>query len=361
MLLEAGNEGSVAAQTSSDQRRRRTPDRTPYVAGEAMRSPVAAGARGPGRTSRRARPPAKIRAPAASRAGTAGPSTGQRAVPTRRPRPSLDLILTGALCSAALWQGWRMRDEYLLVADSGLGYALGIAGLGMMVLLLLYPVRKRARFLRNAGDLRRWFHVHMALGLVGPTAILLHANFQLGSSNATAALMSMLLVAGSGIVGRVIYTRVHSKYLGHRATLRALRAGAEEGQGGLGSLLDLAPELEVLIAEFEARLLVPANGPLQGARRFLSAGREAAALRRSAWRIVRAALRAERRARVGRAPLLRRRDARRALVGYVRAVKREVRLSAYARAFSIWHVLHLPLCVLLYAAAAVHVVAVHMF
>ena len=302
----------------------------------------------------RAGPPVAVRTSEASGARNAGPSA-------RQPRPAIDLIVTGAICSAALWQGWRMRDEYLLVAESGLGYALGVAGLGMMVLLLLYPVRKRARFLRNVGSLRRWFHVHMALGLLGPTAILLHANFQLGSRNATAALASMLLVAGSGIVGRVIYTKVHADFMGHRANLRELRAGAGEGRGPLGALLVLAPELEVLIAAFEARLLVPADGPLRGGWRFLRAGREAGAMRRSAWRIVRAALRTQRRASGGMAPVLRRRDARRALDGYVRAVKREVRYGTYARAFSVWHVLHLPLCVLLYAAAAMHVVAVHMF
>jgi hypothetical protein len=306
-------------------------------------------------------PPAAARASAASRAHSPRPSAKQRGAPARRPRPAIDLLVTGAVCGAALWLGWRKREEFLIVADSGFGYALGIAGLGMMVLLLLYPVRKRARFLRNAGNLRSWFHVHMMLGLLGPTAILLHANFQLGSRNATAALASMLLVAGSGIVGRFIYTKLHADYLGHRATLRELKSGAEQGRGALGILLDLAPEVEVLMSAFEARVLAPARGPIAGARRFLRAGREAQTMKRSVWRIVRENLRTQRRSRAGRGPVLRRSEARRALRTYVRAVKREIRFGTYVRAFSVWHVLHLPLCVLLYAAAAVHVVAVHMF
>jgi hypothetical protein len=34
---------------------------------------------------------------------------------------------------------------------------------------------------------------------------------------------------------------------------------------------------------------------------------------------------------------------------------------AYERLFSVWHALHVPLCVLLFAAAAVHVLAVHLY
>jgi hypothetical protein len=46
---------------------------------------------------------------------------------------------------------------------------------------------------------------------------------------------------------------------------------------------------------------------------------------------------------------------------HVRAVRRVAELRAWERLFSAWHGLHLPLCVLLFGAAAFHVVAVHLY
>ncbi|MDH3519272.1 MAG: hypothetical protein OEM49_02350 [Myxococcales bacterium] len=289
----------------------------------------------------------------------APPARPARAPGQRASALALSLAGTGIACALLLWTGWLARDEYWIVARSGVGYALGIAGLAMMALLLLYSLRKRIRALRNLGSLRGWFLVHMMLGLLGPTAILLHANFQLGSRNSTVALVSMLLVAGSGIAGRFIYTRIHHEYHGRRATLAEIRAAAQDGRGALGALAQHSPELIRTLRELESRLLTPSSGRVQGAWRFLRAGGiERAAVRR-AWRSVRPLLTAQRRGadRLGLHP----RAARRALEQYGAAVRRVARFSGYERAFAIWHVLHLPLCVLLFATAAVHVLAVHVY
>jgi hypothetical protein len=290
--------------------------------------------------------------PAAPARRTGEPSSA-RSGPARGP------FVTGLACAALLWLGWRSRSDYWIDARFGLGYALGIAGLAMMVLLLLYSLRKRARALRHAGSLRVWFHIHMMLGLLGPTAILLHANFRLGSHNSTMALASMLLVAGSGIVGRFIYTKIHHEYLGRMATLGELRAEASSGYGALGSLAHLTPELARIMRDLEALLLTPPRNPAHGAWRFLWAGSITRAAARRAWRSSRHALCALEHS--NRAAAMRPGDARRALRAYAAAVRRAARFSGYARAFSVWHLLHLPLCVLLFGAALVHIIAVHVF
>jgi hypothetical protein len=115
-------------------------------------------------------------------------------------------------CAALVAWGASVREENYVSADFGLGYALGIAGLGCMTLLLLYSVRKRARALGSLGPLRGWLGVHMMLGILGPVAILFHANFRLGSTNSSVALACMLVVAASGVVGRVIYPRIHQAF-----------------------------------------------------------------------------------------------------------------------------------------------------
>src|SRR5262249_32651988 len=55
---------------------------------------------------------------------------------------------------AALTFGWMNQDEEYIVPNNGLGYWLGVAGASMMLLLLLYPLRKRVRML---GSVTVWF------------------------------------------------------------------------------------------------------------------------------------------------------------------------------------------------------------
>jgi len=47
--------------------------------------------------------------------------------------------------------------------------------------------------------------------------------------------------------------------------------------------------------------------------------------------------------------------------GYLTAIRRIAQYRGYERLFSLWHAFHLPFCVMLFLAAAVHVVAVHMY
>jgi hypothetical protein len=51
----------------------------------------------------------------------------------------------------------------------------------------------------------------------------------------------------------------------------------------------------------------------------------------------------------------------RALRRHVAAIRRMGRFATYERAFALWHAFHLPFCVVLFGAAAVHVVAVHIY
>ena len=110
--------------------------------------------------------------------------------------------------------GWLLRDLHWINAEEGIGYWLGIIGGSVMLFLLLYPLRKRVRFLHMFGSTRQWFRLHMILGLVGPLMILYHCNFQLGSFNSKVALYCMLLVAGSGIIGKHFYAKIHNGLYG---------------------------------------------------------------------------------------------------------------------------------------------------
>ncbi|HMA73173.1 MAG TPA: hypothetical protein VKP67_17080 [Xanthobacteraceae bacterium] len=141
---------------------------------------------------------------------------------------------------AVLWISWLNRDDSGLTPESGAGYWLGIVGSSLMVLLLLYPLRKRVRFLRLLGTVAFWFRAHMVLGILGPTLILLHANFRLGSINSNVALAAMLVVATSGIIGRYLYGKIHLGLYGRKAVVREILADADALKGLIGAGLPIA-------------------------------------------------------------------------------------------------------------------------
>jgi len=284
------------------------------------------------------------------------PVDATQSVPSKRlrlyERPSRDvglwLLLIGAcvILSTAL----ALRGEHRLVPDRGAGYALGIVGLAAMAALLGYSVRKRMRFARRWGRVGDWFRVHMFLGIAGPVAILLHCNFRLGSANANVALVSALAVSSSGVVGRLLYGRIHAGLFGRRLSLVELRAAVTESKARVDAEAGSAAAAALEPVERFERVALARRGFVRSTLRLLALP----FLRRRA--------RHEAAARFGAAGSGATGDELRARVdAYLSAVSRASAFSACERLFALWHVLHLPLCVVLFLAAAVHVVAVHVY
>ena len=148
---------------------------------------------------------------------------------------------------AALYFGWYMPTERYITPKRGLGYALGIIGGSLMLLLLLYSLRKRYTWLRFLGPTPSWFRFHMVLGVLGPLCILYHANFSTGATNSNVALFSMLIVAGSGLVGRYIYAHIHHGLYGRKlelSELRTRRRGPARPVGRISFLPELVTRIE---------------------------------------------------------------------------------------------------------------------
>jgi len=255
-----------------------------------------------------------------------------------------------ASSAIALSWGWSVRDEFYLTAESGLGYALGIVGLGCMLLLLLYSLRKRIRALRDWGPIRHWFGIHMFLGVAGPVAILFHANFRLGSLNSTVALLCVILVASSGLIGRFIYPKVHTNLYGRKTSLRELRGEASRSRRAVDSAASGVPGVSQALTGFETHALGEECGALQSWLRFFALPVRSRFVRRRCARMMETV-----RDRAHRAAL----DAE--VAAYLKAVRRVAEFRGYERLLSLWHAFHLPFCVMLFLAAAVHVLAVHMY
>lgn len=258
------------------------------------------------------------------------------------------LVLGGVV--AAIIYGWLHRDDAIIDPEHGLGYALGIIGGTMMIILLGYPLRKRARpASRAVGSVGFWFRFHMLLGLLGPLAILYHSRFNWGALNSAFALGAMIVVASSGLIGRFFYSRVHRGYSGRKLELRALKQEMDE----LLSKLEQrgVPRDAILerIQPFEERAVKAGSAFWSSAGAVLELGIET----RLAQRRLIAALPQD---TDGRVDLV-----RELLAHYFQAVRRAAEFAFYDRLLRLWHLLHLPLFILLVAAALLHIVAVHMY
>jgi len=258
---------------------------------------------------------------------------------------------------------WFAGQADLYKPGDDFGYYLGLVGSIFMLLLLLYPLRKRVPFLQRAGELRNWFRVHMFLGIAGPVLILYHSTLRVASLNAAVAFYSMLIVAGSGIVGRFIYTKIHHGLYGRQATLRERQEHLGLEGESLKSKFHFAPRVEQRLKDLEAYATDQTRLGLLGARRFLSL---TVRTRYVYWRSMREVGRVLSRAAAERGwprgeKAHRIRVARRMLKGYMRELQEVAQFRTYERLFSLWHVLHVPFVFMLVFSAIVHVVYVHMY
>jgi hypothetical protein len=258
---------------------------------------------------------------------------------------------------------WGVARGKYYAPGSEFGYWLGVAGGVMMLTLLFYPLRKYVRAFRNLGPLAHWFRLHMIFGIAGPTLILLHSTFHLGSLNAAVAFVCMLLVALSGIVGRFLYRHIHLGLYGRRATLQEVQILLGNSAGEVRSKLHFAPEVEKLLKSFETWAMDHSGGYLRGTFDFLTLPiRSQLTLLRCRLEISRVMARhARTRGWPGAKYRARRQMAVKLVRSYLFALQRAAQFSAYERLFSLWHVVHVPFIYMLVVSGVFHVIAVHMY
>jgi hypothetical protein len=272
-------------------------------------------------------------------------------------------LLFAAAVLAALYAGWINREEEYIRAETGIGYWLGIVGSLMMLVLLLYPLRKKWRVLRSFGKVPAWFQMHMILGIVGPVLVIFHANFRTESLNASIALFFMLTIVASGIIGRYLFSKIHKGLYGTKAEIRGILADAGFMKQALGGDYSGSGRLLAELEKFEARVLVRHGSFFSSLRASLALGWRWQALRARLLRGVKADIEAEGKRR-GWGWMTRRKRlnlVKDHLAIYFAAVSKAARFSVYDRMFAAWHVLHMPLFFLLVLTAVVHVIAVHLY
>jgi hypothetical protein len=232
--------------------------------------------------------------------------------------------------------------DHTVFRPSGLvGQGLGIAGsLMMLVGVGSYSARKRVAALQRFGKLRKWLTFHIFLCTLGPFLVLLHTSFKFGNI-ASISFWSMAVVVASGVFGRYVYVRIPKTADGRfhsendlRRARAALSARIAEitglTAGDIDTLLGREPAaanlvrammLNVVYRWRKGQLLDHFREELR--RRDVPADRIEAAL--PVW------------------------------ASHVELQLRQRTLRPLMRAFGYWHVLHIPLALVMLAALLIHI------
>lgn len=258
-----------------------------------------------------------------------------------------------AIAGAALLYGW---DYYVtpfqerpysplhsaLKPTGTIGHGFGVVGTAMMAIgVVLYLLRKRVGFLAGFGKLRYWLEFHIFLCTLGPFFVLLHTTFKFGGI-VSIAFWSMTVVVASGVFGRYVYARIPKTISG------SFRSAAEVGVDR-EHLIDEIRRSGVepaRLAELPAQPDIPEPASLTGAIGIAVRGD----FQRRRYR--RDTTRALKKAGV---PAAVRKRLVSLLDRQLRLEQQSRLLVPFQRLFGYWHVLHLPLAIVLLVVAIVHV------
>jgi hypothetical protein len=265
---------------------------------------------------------------------------------------------------AAIAVGFYLKRSEIFVPGEGVGYKLGIAGGMSMLVLLFYPMAKRSSWMGFQKNSITWLRAHMVLGTLGPMLIFYHSNFSWGAVNSNVALLSMIIVAISGVIGRFIYTRVHKGMSYTKLDLGSLLAKSSRLLADVGQ--DVGPSsagVAKAMADFAENAVPKSQNIVPNLIAALTMSYRKSAAR---YRIM-----MELRKAIRKAALTENwsRDvekdklaaARLDVLEFLSCVSKASQLNFWERMFSLWHVLHVPFFFLLLVSGVIHVIAVHIY
>ncbi|MGZ4815680.1 MAG: hypothetical protein ACXVZV_09740 [Terriglobales bacterium] len=143
---------------------------------------------------------------------------------------------------------FSMKHE-LLKPSGRIGIKLGMLGVGLFLVIFLYALRKKIKWLSRQGATKHWLDFHVVAGVTAPLVIAFHSAFKFHGI-AGVAFWIMLAVALSGFIGRYVYAQIPRSLSAAEASLKELESwegelAKELEQQRLFSQIDLARLLRV--------------------------------------------------------------------------------------------------------------------
>jgi hypothetical protein len=252
----------------------------------------------------------------------------------------------------ALAHSYGYLKAYQIVYEPGKGIwrVLGWTGSAMMLVMMLYSVRKRVAAFGSLGSMRRWLSAHIFLGVMGPLLVTLHTTFKFHGIIAT-SFWCMIVTMVFGILGRYIYVQIPRGISGVELGVKEIEQAAADLDRELGRYLSGDAIARILDGIASART-----------------GKEPHPLL-AFFLIVRADM--ESRLRVRRLsaslkdlyplPIKTRQEVLRLLRKKAVLVRRRNLLSASHRLLHYWHVFHVPLAAVMFLIMFVHIAVYYVF
>jgi hypothetical protein len=217
------------------------------------------------------------------------------------------------------------------------GHAMGILGFLLMLMTeTLYTIRKRISHARW-GRMASWLEFHIFTGLVGPYLVLLHTSWKFNGLAGVLSLFTLMIVI-SGFIGRYIYTAVPRTLDGVELSLAEINDQIKQLED---SIQALAPVPETAAQPVLAASLSTNPIGLALGRLGIALGSGLALLRPQS-----SPSQAERQ-RAG--------DLRRLTRQRNRLKRQLASIASARRLLAIWHIIHIPLGLTLFAMAFVHI------
>jgi hypothetical protein len=259
-----------------------------------------------------------------------------------------------AFVIALFVSGRIFYDDRYYTPEEGFGYWIGLVGGVMMLLAFAYTAFKYVAKLRTRSIMKHWLTIHIFFGIGGPLLILVHSTFHIGSLNGGVALISMLLVLMSGIMGRFLYSKTHYGLGGRKARVKDLQVMLKlAGHKIRSDRLDRFTES--VLSHKQTLVYALWDWVSFGWRSRWLYFRMTESMREHLKRI------AVQNGWDNATVRQKRREFKRQLHLYIETLRKVALFKLYERFFSFWRNAHVPLLYLLLLSGVVHVIAVHMY
>lgn len=258
-----------------------------------------------------------------------------------------ELSIISRLHSLGIWTSVPV----LYKSSRGIWRIMGWTGSAMMLTLMLYSIRKRSHRLSGLAPLRHWLRIHIFLGLMGPLLIMFHTTFKFKGLVAT-SFWAMLVTVCFGILGRYIYSQIPRSLSGAKLKSNDIDKIVEGFDKDLGENIKGKKLSELL-----SSLSVPLDDTLQ-----------MSPLKALAFYVVndiknffrvfklRSALKRE-----SNMPREKRQETITLLKQKSALIRRKNLLSSSQKLLDYWHVVHIPLAILMFTIMFIHIAAYYVF
>jgi hypothetical protein len=237
--------------------------------------------------------------------------------------------------------------EYRQLRPAGTkGLAFGYVGSAMMILMLVYTLRKRTRLLGRSISLRTLLDIHIYFGVIGPMFIVLHTSFKVQGLVAV-SFWAMVVVALSGYFGRYLYSHIPRNIQGNELSLQEIQHGIAELAERLRNRFRLSDDD---VRKLDSLLESSAPDEEHGALASLFA--------LAAGDLMRPLIKRNMRRRVREViplPHHQMREFVKLLFERALLTRRIAVLGQAQRVFHYWHVVHKPFAIIMYAVMGIHI------